>query len=109
MSSVFGEELKKILLVGIGAVAASAEKSKDIVDELVKKGEVTVEQGKVLNEELKRKINDKKKDVKERWAEEEKSERMNKVLKAMEKMTPEELEKIKEKLNEDQTEVNEES
>ena len=109
MSSVFGEELKKILLVGIGAVAASAEKSKDIVDELVKKGEVTVEQGKVLNEELKRKINDKKQDVKERWAEEEKSERMNKVLKAMEKMTPEELEKIKEKLNEDQTEVNEES
>ena len=47
------EELKKILLAGIGAVATTIEKSKDVVDELVKKGELTVEQGKTLNEELK--------------------------------------------------------
>lgn len=40
------------MLVGIGAMAATAEKSKEIVDDLVKKGELTVEQGKVLNEEL---------------------------------------------------------
>ena len=44
--------LKKILLAGIGTVAVTAEKSKDVLDELVKKGELTVEQGKVLNEEL---------------------------------------------------------
>ena len=49
----FSEDLKKVLLAGIGAVATTIEKSKDVVDELVKKGELTVEQGKALNEELK--------------------------------------------------------
>ncbi|QNU68720.1 phasin family protein [Ruminiclostridium herbifermentans] len=53
------DDLKKIILAGIGAVATTAEKSKQVLDELVKKGEITVEQGKVLNEELKRNINSK--------------------------------------------------
>lgn len=44
--------VKKLLLAGIGAAATSAEKSQEILDELVKKGELTVEQGKALNEEL---------------------------------------------------------
>lgn len=48
-----GENIKKLLLAGIGAVAVTAEKSKEVLDELVKKGELTVEQGKELNEELK--------------------------------------------------------
>ena len=47
------EGLRKLILAGIGAVAATKEKSEVILDELVKKGELTVEQGKVLNEELK--------------------------------------------------------
>lgn len=47
------EGLKKILLAGIGTVAVTAEKSKDVLDEMVKRGELTVEQGKVLNKELK--------------------------------------------------------
>ena len=46
------DSMKKILLAGIGAAATTAEKSKEILDDLVKKGELTVEQGKVLNEEL---------------------------------------------------------
>ena len=37
-----GENVKKILLAGIGAVATTAEKSKEILDEMVKKGELTV-------------------------------------------------------------------
>ena len=45
--------LKKILLAGIGTVAVTAEKSKEVLDEMVKRGELTVEQGKVLNQELK--------------------------------------------------------
>ena len=44
------DNLKKIFLAGIGAVAVTAEKSKDLLDEMVEKGELTVEQGKVLNE-----------------------------------------------------------
>lgn len=50
------EMMKKVILAGVGAVAATTEKSKDILDELVTKGELTVEQGKVLNEELKHNI-----------------------------------------------------
>lgn len=47
-----GDGLKKFLLVGIGAAATTVEKSQQIVDELIKKGEITVEQGKELNKEL---------------------------------------------------------
>ncbi len=50
------EGLRKLILAGIGAVAVTKEKSEGILDELVKKGELTVEQGKVLNEELKHNI-----------------------------------------------------
>ena len=31
----FGENVKKLLLAGIGAVAVTAEKSKDLLDEMV--------------------------------------------------------------------------
>jgi len=35
----FGEGMKKVLLAGIGAMAATADSAKDIVEDLVKKGE----------------------------------------------------------------------
>lgn len=44
----------RIFLAGVGALALSGEKAKELLGELVKKGEMTVEQGKALNEELKR-------------------------------------------------------
>ncbi len=50
-----GDGIRTILLAGVGAVAFGAEKSQEIIEELVKKGELTVEQGKILNEELTRK------------------------------------------------------
>ena len=50
--------LKKILLAGIGTVAVTAEKSKEVLDDMVKRGELPVEQGKVLNQELKHNIKD---------------------------------------------------
>jgi poly(hydroxyalkanoate) granule-associated protein len=46
------EEFKKIWLAGVGAMAMTAEKAEDLVEKLIKKGELTVEQGKALNEEL---------------------------------------------------------
>lgn len=48
--------VKKAFLAGVGAVAVGAEKSQELVDDLIKKGELTVEQGKVLNEELTRRV-----------------------------------------------------
>ena len=42
----FGDGLRKVFLAGVGALATTVEKSQEIVDDLVKKGELTVEQGK---------------------------------------------------------------
>ena len=53
-----GEGIRKLILAGVGAVAVTKEKSEAVVRELIKKGELTVEQGKVLNEELKHNIKD---------------------------------------------------
>ena len=46
------------LAAGVGVAAVTKEKGADVLDELVKKGELTIEQGKVLNEELKHNIKD---------------------------------------------------
>ncbi len=46
--------LKNLLIAGIGSIAYTYEKSANLIEELVKKGELTINQGKELNEELKR-------------------------------------------------------
>ena len=78
------DSMKKILLAGIGAAATTAEKSKEILDDLVKKGELTVEQGKVLNEELKH-------NVKQTFKKDEEKDPAD-VLKGM---SPEQIEALK--------------
>lgn len=55
------ELLKNIFFAGIGSLAITYEKSREIIDDLIKKGKITVEQGKEINEELKR--NFKKEDI----------------------------------------------
>ena len=56
----FGDGLRKVFLAGIGALATTVEKSQEIFDDLVKKVELTVEQGKALNAELKHKVEEAK-------------------------------------------------
>ena len=51
--ATLGDGFKGIFLAGIGAVAIGAEKGKELVDQLVARGETTVEQGKQINTELK--------------------------------------------------------
>ncbi len=53
------DELKKIMLLGVGAVATSYDKSMELVEELVKKGRLTMDEGKELGEELKRNFQEK--------------------------------------------------
>lgn len=48
--------LRKLILAGIGAATIAKEKGGEVLEALSKRGEVTVEQGKVLNEELKRNL-----------------------------------------------------
>ena len=92
----FGENVKKLLLAGIGAVAVTAEKSKDLLDEMVEKGELTVEQGKVLNEELKHNI---KKTVKEKVNVSVKPTSPEDLTPRLDKMTPEQIAALKEQLS----------
>lgn len=84
--------LKKILLAGIGTVAVTAEKSKEVLDEMVKRGELTVEQGKVLNQELKHNIKD---TVKKNVNVSVKPQSPEELL---DKMTPEQIQALKNKL-----------
>ena len=98
MDKLLGDGLKKLVLMGIGAAALTAEKSQQIVDELVKRGEITVEQGKELNQELKRNV---KKSFDDIAAEAEvKKAEAKKEADSFEKkisdMTVEELENLKE-------------
>lgn len=91
----FSDEIKRIFLAGVGAVATTAEKSKEMVDELVKKGEITVEQGKVLNEELKRGVQEKVKSI---LPKDEKIETADHIAQRMDSMTADEIEQLKTKL-----------
>lgn len=89
-----GESLRKLILAGIGAAAATKEKSDELLKELVKKGELTLEQGKVLNEELKHNLKDAIRD----------NVTVNvvrpDVMDAVDSMTDEELEALKARIHE---------
>ena len=43
----FTEGLRKVFLAGVGAVASTAENAKELIDDLVEKGELTVAQGRM--------------------------------------------------------------
>ena len=87
-----GEGIKKLLLAGIGTAAVTAEKSKEVLDELVKKGELTVEQGKVLNQELKHNI---KESVKKNVNVTLKPSNPDELKEVLGKMTPDQLAALK--------------
>lgn len=88
------EAAKKVLLAGVGAAALTVEKSSEIVDTLVKKGELTVEQGKALNQELKHDVEAKKSENAE--TKEEKKD----VTDILNGLSDEDLAKLKEALTE---------
>ena len=46
------EEFKKIFLLGIGAASMTYEKSMEIINDMVKKGKLTLEEGKQIGDEL---------------------------------------------------------
>ena len=90
-----GDGIKKLLLAGIGSAAVTAEKSKEILDELVKKGELTVAQGKVLNQELKHMV---KETVKKNVNVSVKPSSPEELSELLEKMTPDQLAVLKEQI-----------
>lgn len=75
--------LENIFLAGVGAAAIVGEKASSIADDMVKKGKLTVEQGKSLNEELQKRAHQEvKKTTKEA------------LRTQMEHMTPEERKEL---------------
>ncbi|SMC27389.1 Polyhydroxyalkanoate synthesis regulator phasin [Clostridium acidisoli DSM 12555] len=53
------DQLKKALLAGLGSAAYTYEKASKVIDEMVEKGKLTVEDGKELSQELKKNIAEK--------------------------------------------------
>jgi len=88
--------LEKIIMAGIGAITKTAENAGDLLEELVEKGSLSVEQGKALNEELKH-------EVKESVGEAVKKVQSSAVscfVNNMDKLTADELAKIRAKIDE---------
>ena len=53
------EEFKKIFLLGIGATSITYEKSMEIINDMVKKGKLTLEEGKQIGDELRKSMKEK--------------------------------------------------
>ena len=50
------ENLKEIILMGLGAISLTGEKASELKKELLEKGEVLYKEGSIKNEELKRNL-----------------------------------------------------
>lgn len=87
------EDLKNILLMGLGAMSLTSEKAKELKKELLEKGTKVYEDGKVANEELKHNI---EKKIKENVTVivEEKELSKEDLVKKVHDMTSEEKEEI---------------
>ena len=92
-----GDGVKKVLLAGIGTVAVTAEKSKEVLDKMAERGEAAVEQGKVLNQELRHNI---KKTVKENVNVSVKTSSPEELDELLDKMTPEQMALLKQRIDE---------
>jgi len=89
-----GFDFKHIFFAGIGAIAITAEKTHELVRELIEKGEMTVEQGTLINDELKSSIGAKIRSA----ADAVDPPKKPSVIDQMESMNQEELAAIKAKL-----------
>ncbi|EFQ59922.1 hypothetical protein HMPREF9192_1699 [Streptococcus vestibularis F0396] len=90
MEVMFMNDLKKVLLAGIGLTAMTVDKADSFVKELVEKGRLTVEEGKELEQELKRQ------------SKEEAQEFLNKLdakKSSVEYATKEDVKRLEEKLD----------
>lgn len=81
--------LKKIILAGIGTLSLTYEKANALVKELIEKGQITVEQGKQINEELKRVMDNKESSV---------EDRIKEYVNSLNIPTKEDIEKLKRRI-----------
>ena len=90
------DELKNILLMGLGAISLTGEKAIELKKELLEKGEKLYKEGSVRNEELKRELKDK---IKENVTVEVAPTTKEDVVELINNMTDEEKKEIQKLLN----------
>jgi polyhydroxyalkanoate synthesis regulator phasin len=95
----FGDTIKKVFLAGIGAAAEGTEKAQELLNEMIKKGELTVEQGKVLNQELRHDAQEKWKNAKVKAEQNQKEEKKSDVSELLKSLSVEDLKELKKKLD----------
>ena len=100
--SNLSDDLKRAFLFGVGDIAKTTEKSKELIDELIEKGAITVEQGKSLNEELKHNLQEK---ILEK--ERELNSDLISQIKDMKNLSDEDIQILKDKIAEVEKEKNE--
>jgi len=83
------------MLIGLGMLALTQEKVKEMVDELVKKGEITKEERLKVIDKVMNQIKEQEKEVKEKIA-----EIVKKTIMEMGLPTKEDLEKVLKRLDE---------
>lgn len=57
------DEIRKTILAGIGSAAYTYEKTSKLIDEMVDKGKLTIDEGKELSKELKNNLKNKTKET----------------------------------------------
>jgi polyhydroxyalkanoate synthesis regulator phasin len=87
------EDLRKLVLAGLGAASVATEKTSEAIDALSKKGEEVLKQGKDLNERLRHEIQEAIRD------EDAPAATRDDVLSALDRMTPEERKAVRDKLD----------
>lgn len=97
MTDVF----KRIFLTGLGAVAVTAEKAGEMIDELVKKGELTFEQGKEIAKEYREKFGTQMQEFDNKV-----ESAVSNVLSSMNIATKDDLKKLQDKLDQLEMMVN---
>lgn len=103
------DDIKSIFLAGIGSAACTYEKASKLVDEMVAKGKLTINEGKELSEELKRTVKDKTDKVAEKVSDAKPltKEDMASLLKQMDFATKSDIAEIKERLSKLENKQNE--
>lgn len=99
------EDLKKVLLAGVGSVAYTYEKASTMIDEMVEKGKLSVEEGKELTQELKRNIKDTQEKVTQKVMPLTKEDVIN-IIDSMNLASQEEINELKDRIVKLETKLN---
>lgn len=88
--------MKNILLAGIGAVYQTYEKAEEVLNDMVKKGQLTVNQAKELNEELKKKVETSKPSTDKETID---ADTLKSVLKDLNLATKDDIDELKQRID----------